>query len=124
MAVFIKYDESSETLRLMPHNYLIACNGKGRWICDNDGAIPCSLAVAVFKAIKMNHGIEFGKPELLVDFLNENIDVQAVYYRGKGAMVADGNYMDKSCPFEKGSKEFDWWTEGFKNFEFYQNGGI
>jgi hypothetical protein len=45
------YEVSTETIRQMPQNYLIAYKRDNRWICDPDLAADKKLSLRVFKAL-------------------------------------------------------------------------
>lgn len=45
------YSESSESIRQMPENYLIAHKQNGAWICNPDLSANSDLCVKVFRTI-------------------------------------------------------------------------
>ena len=47
------YQESTETLRVMPRNYLLAYKRDGRWIVEPDMAVDKQLAIKAFKYIAL-----------------------------------------------------------------------
>jgi len=45
----LEYNEATQTLRLMPQNYMVADFSRYRWILDPDGSIPLKLLVELTK---------------------------------------------------------------------------
>ena len=53
------YCDKTETIRLMPSNYLVAHRRDSGWICDPDLAVPERLAVKCFRAL-LKHENKYG----------------------------------------------------------------
>lgn len=67
----IKYCEYSNTIRLMPQNYLIALN-RGRWIMEPDLACPSKYVLVVTEVLK-NHPCKYGSGETVINYANQLI---------------------------------------------------
>ena len=110
----LEYCESSQTLRLLPNNYLLAQKQNRSWICAPDAAIPDELAQATFKAIFACHDIKWGEPELLLKHLNSVLDVNQVYFEFLGAKAARANKDESDCPCGFGTDEVGMWLKGYR----------
>jgi len=54
------YCESTDTIRLMPQNYLVARKYHRGWIVDADMAVPVELASKVFHVVHTEHSTRYG----------------------------------------------------------------
>lgn len=55
------FEENTQTLRLMPENYLVAIRPHaGRWILDPDAAVPVELVLKVQDVIHSNYDLKWG----------------------------------------------------------------
>ena len=63
--------DSTDTIRLMPSNRLVAYKRQGRWICDPDLAVPQNMAVKCFKAL-LKHENRYGKGLVLLAAITPN----------------------------------------------------
>lgn len=59
MENILVYQHTTETIRQMPQNYLIAHKNGNAWICEPDLAADINLATRVFKAL-FEHGNKYG----------------------------------------------------------------
>jgi hypothetical protein len=66
------HQKGSETIRMMPQNYLIARQLGGRWLLDLDGAIPHKLGHSILDVVRMHH---CSRGDQLATALNADIDV-------------------------------------------------
>lgn len=66
------FQESTETIRTIPENYLVAHRHGGRWICEPDAAVPYKMALVVFKAIHTNHSLRYGSGLSLLAAITPN----------------------------------------------------
>jgi hypothetical protein len=67
------YSESTDTLRLMPQNYLLAYREKGHWIIDPDMAVDKDLAVRVFKLVALVYNHKWVmRGEYLANIINDS----------------------------------------------------
>ncbi len=60
MENILTYQESTETIRQMPQNYLIAEKINGKWVCDPDPAADKELVLRVFNEIFDHHTSRWG----------------------------------------------------------------
>ena len=67
------YQETSETIRILPQNYLVAYNLNGRWICEPDLAVPEKMAVKCFRAL-LKHENKYGSGLNLLAKITPNKD--------------------------------------------------
>ena len=67
-----KYEEGSQTIRLMPENYLVAFYNFGYFVIDPDSAIPDTLASSIFIKLRI-HDLKFGKPDIVASILSSTI---------------------------------------------------
>ena len=72
MKRYFKYEGNSQTLRLMPENYLVAFYNFGYFVVDPDAAIPDVLASSIFIKLRI-HDLKFGKPDIVASTLNDTI---------------------------------------------------
>lgn len=60
MENILTYQETNETIRQMPQNYIIAEKINGKWICDPDPAADKKLVLRVFNELFDNHNSRWG----------------------------------------------------------------
>lgn len=66
------YCDYSETLRLMPHNYLIAYRNMGHYVPDIDGAIKNDRAIKIFLVLRE---LKFeGDKNKVIEHLNRTLN--------------------------------------------------
>ena len=53
------YCDTTETIRTLPANYLVAYKRSGYWICSPDLAVPERMAVKCFRAL-LKHENKYG----------------------------------------------------------------
>jgi len=64
----------SDTVRLMPYNYVIAYKHKcGHWICDPDVALRLPLKMALFGLFTESHNMRWGSGNDLAIAFNTQI---------------------------------------------------
>lgn len=61
----IVYCKGSNTIRLMPQNYLIA-NNKQRWLMEPDLACPSKFVLLVTEVL-LNHPCKYGSGEFVIE---------------------------------------------------------
>jgi hypothetical protein len=64
-----KFYLGSNTIRLMPQNYMVAFQSYGHWIVDPDAAIDDKLAAKIFITLRKGE-LKFGHPDKCVTALN------------------------------------------------------
>ena len=69
--IYIIYEKGSETIRVMPYNYMLAYKGcANATVIDPDGAIPLSFATKVFELCQ-EHKWKFEKLEHIALMLDQ-----------------------------------------------------
>ena len=70
-----QYSAATDTMRLMPQNYLVAYRraGSAQWILDADGAISDDIACNVLRVLRKNL---FSGPNLLEAILNRDVELR------------------------------------------------
>jgi len=71
MNPILSYEQSTETIRQLPQNYLIAYKRDGGWICDPDAAADKELATRVFKSL-FNYDVRYGDGLKLLSTVTPN----------------------------------------------------
>jgi hypothetical protein len=72
------YCDKTDTIRLMPSNYLVAHRQYNRWVCEPDLAVPVDMAVKCFKAI-MKHENKYGDGLNLLAAITPNDKPEPLY---------------------------------------------
>lgn len=68
----IIYEASSQTIRQLPENYMIADRIQGRWRCDPEPAADWKVVRKIFKLLFFSHKLRYGPGESLVNKYNRS----------------------------------------------------
>lgn len=66
-----EYCSYSNTVRLMPENYMVTFHHGGKWVCDPDTGMPYRLRMDVFSTMTTSHNLRWGSGEDLAAALNK-----------------------------------------------------
>jgi len=111
----IIYEEHSDTIRVMPQNYLLCHFGKcGHWICDPDSSVNANLVILTFKILACE-GYRFRKHNEIINRIKRELDFLRNTANDK--QVLDINKAKKFINQKKIIKAINT-TAGWKNNEY------
>lgn len=86
--MILKKSSSTETIRIMPSNYMLLVRQGGRYICDPDHAIPEEVCVEVFKTIRRESNA-YGSPEYVIQELMKNSTITDYIFENWGGKIRE-----------------------------------
>lgn len=113
---YLEYCPSTESIILKPNGYKLAQRVNGKWVCDADRAFPVKIVMYTFQKIFTDHEVCWGNPINLLNYLNEQLDIDFLYVQDLGMRAAKYGKDTSSCPYKVNSEKANIWMDGFISY--------